>query len=89
MAREHVGENILCVDAVDGKVTENNRTKFGYIYAFGTGRYEAVAKEDYGIKYSGKIVKVRVVTGISTVKSSPDGVFRTLDCVPANPISFI
>ena len=59
VAREHVGESILCVDAVEGRVTENNKNKFGYVQAFVTGRFEGVAKEDYGVDYPGEIVQVR------------------------------
>ncbi len=58
MAREHVGDNILCVDAVLGSVAKNNRTKFGYSDAFLTVRYEGIAQSDKSHPYSGSIVKV-------------------------------
>ncbi len=70
VAREHVGESILCVDAVQGKVTENNKTKFGYVQAFTTGRFEGVAKEDYGVNYAGRIVSVSTIKSYSEAKTT-------------------
>ena len=59
VAREYVGENILCVDAVAGKVAADNQAKFGYTEGFTTTRYEGVVKADNGAEYKdGKIVKV-------------------------------
>ncbi|KAK2160125.1 hypothetical protein NP493_1667g00001 [Ridgeia piscesae] len=47
VAREHVGENMLAVDAVLGKVADINRTKFGYVAAsFLTRRMQAVVRDD-------------------------------------------
>ena len=47
VAREHVGENILAIDAVLGKVAEVNRSKFGYVAAsFLTRRMQAVVRDD-------------------------------------------
>ena len=81
MAREHVGDNILCVDAVQGKVTENNKTKFGYVHGFVTGRFEGVAKEDYGVNFSGKIVKVSQQTKLSGgSRIFPRGVRQLPNC---------
>ena len=58
VARSYVGESILCVDAVTGKVAQTNQQKFGYTAAFKTGRFHGIAKSDVGIKYDGKIVEV-------------------------------
>ena len=47
VARGHVGENILAVDAVLGKVADVNRSKFGYVAAsFLTRRMQAVVRDD-------------------------------------------
>ena len=47
MAREHVGKNILAIDAVEGKVAEDNRTKFDYIPAsFLTKRVQVVVGDN-------------------------------------------
>ena len=39
------GKNVLCVDAVKGKVTANNEQKFDYVYRWETGRYAGEAQE--------------------------------------------
>ena len=60
VAREYVGENILCVDAVIGKVSETNK-KHGYMERFKTARFQSIAKVDYGVEYrstQGSIVPV-------------------------------
>ena len=68
VAREYVGDNILCVDAVEGAVATKNAAKFGYVYGFKTVRFEGTAKSDYGKVYTdGKIVKVcRMFWGVYT-----------------------
>ncbi len=64
VAREYVGDNILCVDAENG-VANKNEAKFGYVKAgFNTGRFQGVAKEsvDGVLQYtSGRMVKVSVI----------------------------
>ena len=57
VAREYVGEGILCVDAV-GKVSLSNEQKFGYKPAFKTGRFHGAACTDVGYKFDGEIVAV-------------------------------
>ncbi len=57
----HVGDNILCVDAVMGSVARKNADKFRYVSAgFKTMRYEIDAPESVGIQLAGgsKIVPV-------------------------------
>lgn len=49
VAREHVGTRTLCVDAVMGKVVDNNEQKFEYRAAFKTGRFLGTAKASYPI----------------------------------------
>jgi GNAT superfamily N-acetyltransferase len=60
VAREHVGTKTLCVDAVMGKVAENNQHKFGYREAFKTGRFQCTAKSSYAS--SEKPVKILPVS---------------------------
>ena len=51
VAREYVGSGILCIDAVLGKVAQNNRTKFDYKDAdFQTARYEGTATADIDVE---------------------------------------
>ncbi len=40
VARGHVGENILCIDAVAGSVAKKNAEKFDYVDAYITRRLE-------------------------------------------------
>jgi len=47
VAREYVGENILCVDSVGGKVAKDNSDKFGYKFAYDTNRLKGVAQSSY------------------------------------------
>ena len=66
VARTYVGTSTLCGDAVMGKVAATNEAKFGYKPAFKTGRFHGTAKADYGVDYSGTIVKVNTnLTGLS------------------------
>ena len=64
LAVEHwkVGKNVLVIDAVPGKVTENNEKKFGYIFKWVTQRYSCKAKEqvDGLLDCPYKIVPVRI-----------------------------
>ena len=47
MAREHVGKNILAIDAVEGKVAEDDRTKFDYLpTSFITKRVQVVVGDN-------------------------------------------
>lgn len=59
VARAYVGDSILCVDAVAGKVAKTNEQKFGYSTAFTTSRFHGIAKRDVGVVYEGTIVEVR------------------------------
>ena len=61
VARDYVGEGILCVDAVMGKVSQTNEQKFGYKSAFKTGRFHGAACTDVGYKFDGNFVPVRLV----------------------------
>jgi GNAT superfamily N-acetyltransferase len=44
VAREHVGNRKLCIDAVIGKVSDDNEKKFGYRPSFKSARFRGVAK---------------------------------------------
>ena len=59
VARAYVGDSMLCVDAMLGKVAHKNEEEFGYKSAFKTGRFHCAARADVGIQYKGKIVGVR------------------------------
>jgi len=61
VAYGHVLEanGVLCIDAVEGTVTDKNEAKFSYVKAFVTMRYGIEAK-DFGLKYNGEIVQVSV-----------------------------
>ena len=48
VARDHVRDRMLCVDAVLGKVAETNR-KHGYRDAFTTARFLGIARATYGV----------------------------------------
>jgi len=58
VAREHVGNKLLCIDAVLGKVAEDNALKFGYHSAFKTGRFQGIAKSSYSINQTLTILSV-------------------------------
>ena len=63
VAREYVGEHILCVDSVRGKVAKDNTDKFGYKYAYDTNRLKGIAQSSYNFLPSQdqfKIVSVSV-----------------------------
>jgi len=61
VAFSHVGNNILVVDAVQGKVAETNK-KYGYKDTATSGRYQGVAKETVpGVQCSCKILPVKDV----------------------------
>ena len=69
VAREHVGDKILAVDAALGKVVDDNRDKFGYVAAsFGTRRMQAVVRDDIAadttVYKDGDIIPVRGTTVI-------------------------
>ena len=57
VAREYVGNNICCIDAVLGTVTEKNLAKFGYIVGFKTGHFQVKARKNV-VRYSGEIKEV-------------------------------
>ena len=59
VAREHVGDRILCIDAVEGKVAEYNVEKFGHSVAFKTSRFKCTATSSFSlIEASAKILPV-------------------------------
>ena len=60
VAREYVGKNTCCIDAVLGKVTENNLTKFGYIIGHKIGYFKAKAQANV-VQYTGEIKKVSIL----------------------------
>ena len=77
VAKDHVGDNILCIDAVfDHQVAERNRTKFGYEPTFLTTRYTTVAKEHHGIEHS--LIIVKVATQFANALKSPQMYFYVL-----------
>jgi len=49
VAREHVGNKLLCIDSVLGKVADDNARKFGYHSAFESGRFQCTARSSYSI----------------------------------------
>ena len=67
VARAYVGDSILCVDAVMGKVAQNNEQKFGYKAAFDTGRFHGVASTDVGYSFNGSIVEVSIAYLIQNI----------------------
>ena len=59
VARDYVGKNICCIDAMLGSVTEKNLAKFGYIVGYKTGHYSATAKRNV-VQHAGEIKKVNL-----------------------------
>jgi len=60
VAREYVGKNTCCIDAVLGSVTEKNLSRFGYIIGHKTGYFQTKAQANI-VQYSGEIKKATEV----------------------------
>ena len=83
MAREHVGKNILAIDAVEGKVADDDRTKFDYLPAsFITKRVQVVVGDNLTAVAADKECGIVPVSGVIYYEPvEPGGHFR-LDFAP-------